>query len=79
MVELTAHFPFDLFLSHLVVLAVRDMHQTVAIGLTQCMKKMTDIEPSTGWFSFQFSIFNSKDKYITLVSRLHGKLTRCYY
>ena len=34
MVELTAHFPFDLFLSHLVVLVVRDMHQTVAIGLT---------------------------------------------
>ena len=34
MVELTAHFPFDLFLSHLVVLAVRDMYQTVAIGLT---------------------------------------------
>ena len=57
MVELTAHFPFDLFLSHLVVLAVRDMHQTVAIGLTQCMKKMTDIEPSTRWFSFQFSFF----------------------
>ena len=27
----------------------------------------------------RFSIFNSKDKYITLVSRLHEKLSRCYY